>query len=139
MALYNFTGYMTRNFELTIEKAQGIAQLRVSGFQSFDEAHTYAQQLYADPHMNTVLRNIRPVIISEQNLKLLGTTYSYDDYKEFYDNTLAPLPVPENLQLDEPTDIKVLTPDDLPDDYEEEERQGSPVQDDEDDEGGIIY
>ena len=139
MALYNFTGYMTRNFELTIEKAQGIAQLRVSGFQSFDEAHTYAQQLYADPHMNTVLRNIRPVIISEQNLQLLGTTYSYDDYKEFYDNTLAPLPVPEDLQLDEPTDIKVLTPDDLPDDYEEEERQGSPVQDDEDDEGGIIY
>ena len=108
--------------------------MRVSGFLNYDEAHAYAQKLYADPHMSVVLKNIRSVIISESNLKLLGTVFSFDDYKKFYDEKFAPLQVPENLRLDEPTSIEIRTPDDEPpagdEEYEEEE---------EDTDSGIIF
>ena len=82
---------MVRNFDIDIVKADGLAQMRVSGFLNYDEAHAYAQKLYADPHMSVVLKNIRSVIISESNLKLLGTVFSFDDYKKFYDEKFAPL------------------------------------------------
>ena len=134
MALYNFTSFMVRNFDIDIVKADGLAQMRVSGFLNYDEAHAYAQKLYADPHMSVVLKNIRSVIISESNLKLLGTVFSFDDYKKFYDEKFAPLQVPEDLRLDEPTSIEIRTPDDEPpagdEEYEEEE---------EDTDSGIIF
>ena len=73
-------------------------------------------------------------IISESNLKLLGTVFSFDDYKKFYDEKFAPLQVPEDLRLDEPTSIEIRTPDDEPpagdEEYEEEE---------EDTDSGIIF
>lgn len=134
MALYNFTSFMVRNFDIDIVKSDGLAQMRVSGFLNYDEAHAYAQKLYADPHMSVVLKNIRSVIISESNLKLLGTVFSFEDYKKFYDEKFAPLQVPEDLRLDEPTSIEIRTPDDEPpagdEEYEEEE---------EDTDSGIIF
>ncbi|MCD8319018.1 MAG: tetratricopeptide repeat protein, partial [Paraprevotella sp.] len=114
MALYNFTSFMVRNFDINIVKADGLAQMRVSGFLNYDEAHAYAQKLYADPHMSVVLKNIRSIIISENNLKLLGSVCSFDDYKKFYDKKFAPLQVPKGLKLDEPTSIEIRTPDDEP-------------------------
>lgn len=56
MALYNFTSFMVRNFDIDIVKSDGLAQMRVSGFLNYDEAHAYAQKLYADPHMSVVLK-----------------------------------------------------------------------------------
>ena len=44
---------------------------------------------------------LRVVIISESNLDLLGTTYSFDDYAAFYDRTFAPLKLNPTLPLDE--------------------------------------
>ncbi len=134
MALYDFTSFMVRNFDIDIVKSGGLAQMRVSGFRGYDEAHAYAQKLYADPHMSVVLANIRSVIISEGNLELLGTAFSFDDYEKFYDEKFAPLQVPEDLRLDEPDSNEIRTPDDEPpagnEGYEEEE---------EDTEGGIIF
>lgn len=94
MALYNFTSFMVRNFDIEIVKADGLAQMRISGFLNYDEAHAYAQKLYADPHMSVVLKDIRSVIISEANLKLLGTAFSFEDYKNFYDEKFAPCKYP---------------------------------------------
>ena len=78
-----------------------ILELILKGFLSFDEVHAYTQKLYGDPHMKTVLDGIRVVIISEDNLRLLGTAFSFDDYKAFYDEHFAPLEIPEDLRLDE--------------------------------------
>lgn len=136
MALYNFTSFVVRNFDLEIVKANGIAQMQVKGFVSYDEAHAYAQKLYADPHMAVVLKNIRSLIISEDNLKLLGTQFSFDDYKAFYDEKFAPLQVPDDLRLDEPTSIEIRTPDDEPEGDPEEE--GGYYEEDEG-ESGIIF
>ena len=64
--------------------------------------------------MRQRLEGIRAILISEHNLKLLGTRYSYDDYAEFYDAELSPLKVPEELILDEPTDNFPKDIDDVP-------------------------
>ena len=104
MARYNFTSFMARNFEIEIVPGGLITQLRVTGFQSYDEVHAYAQQLYSDTHMRERLQGIRSILISEPNLRLLGVRYSYDEYAEFYDAELSPLPVPEDLNLDEPAE-----------------------------------
>ena len=140
MALYNFTHFTVRNFDLTIEKADGLAQMRVGGFLNFDEAHAYVQKLYADPHMSVVLKNIRSVIISEANLQLLGTTFSFDDYKKFYDETFAPLEVPEDLKIDTPTPLIIRHPDD--ETPEEEGEEGYDEEEEgyeEDTDSGIIF
>lgn len=102
MARYNFTSFMVRNFDIEIVRDRGLSELLVKGFLNFDEVHAYTQKLFADPHMAALLKGIRVVLISEQNLGLLGTSFSFDDYKTFYDEHFAPLQVPEDLRLDEP-------------------------------------
>lgn len=127
VARYNFTSYMVRNFDIEIQERQGITMMCVKGFLSYDEVHSYAQSLYADKHMNTLLEGIRTLLISEDNLKLIGTDFSFDDYKAFYEETFAPMDIPEDLQIDEPTNLKIIDPDDYvpeeekKDDEEEEE------------------
>ncbi len=114
IARFNFTSFMARNFDIEIVPAGTISQLRVTGFQTYDEVHAYAQHLYGDAHMRQRLEGIRAILISETNLKLLGTRYSYDDYAEFFDAELSPLDVPEDLILDEPTDAFPTDIDDVP-------------------------
>ena len=140
VARFNFTSFMARNFDIEIVPAGTISQLRVTGFQTYDEVHAYAQQLYGNAHMRERLEGIRAILISEANLKLLGTRYSYEDYAEFFDAELSPLEVPEDLILDEPTDM----PKDIDDvpigqengnqqaEEEEEEEEEEEADDDED-------
>ena len=132
MARYNFTSFMARNFEIEIVKAALITQLRVTGFQSYDEVHAYAQQLYSDQHMRSRLEGIRAILISEQNLRLLGTRYSYDEYAEFFDTELSTLEVPEELILDEPTGDYPTDIDDVP----ESEENATEGEDEEEEEEG---
>ena len=132
MARYNFTSFMARNFEMEFVKAGTISQLRISGFQSYDEVHAYAQQLYSDQHMRERLDGIRAILISEHNLKLLGTRYSYDEYAEFFDAELSPLEIPEELILDEPTDNYPTDIDDVP---ESEEVEDDELSEDAEEEG----
>ena len=100
LAHFNFTGFMVRNFDITQQAEAGITQFRIAGFRNFEEAHTYAQQLYATPEVKQLMRHARLVLISAENLELLGTTYSFDDYKAFYDKTFAPIQLNPQLPLD---------------------------------------
>jgi hypothetical protein len=129
VARYNFTSYMVRNFDIEIQEKQGITMMCVKGFLSYDEVHSYAQTLYADKHMNTRLEGIRTLLISEDNLKLIGNEFSFDDYKAFYEETFAPMEIPEDLQIDEPTDLKIIDPDD----YVPEEKKEVEEEEEEDD------
>ncbi len=127
MANYNFTSYMIRNFEIEILDADQISMMCIKGFLSYDEVHAYAQRLYGDPHMAAILEGIRSLLISEENLQLIGIAFSFDEYKDFYDEEFAPLQIPEDLQIDEPTDMEIRNYDDEPEgdeegeEYEEEE------------------
>lgn len=124
MARYNFSNYTVRNFDIEIREDRGLNMLLVRGFLSYDEVHTYVQKLYADEHMRNRLEGIRSLLISDDNLKLLGTTYSFDDYKEFYDRYFAPMEVPEDLRLDKPAELEIIQPDDYdPNEKTEEEKK----------------
>ena len=132
MAHYNFTNFMARNFDIEIQADAGLTMMIIKGFLSFDEVHAYAQKLYADDHMRTRLEGIRTMLISDDNLKMIGKEFSFDDYKEFYDQHFAPLDVPEDLQIDTPADLEILDPDEL-DKMEEEEKENQTQTEDEDD------
>lgn len=100
LAHFNFTGFLLRNFEIGLERDPYITQFRVTGFSSFDEAHAYARQLYTVPSLVVHLKQARVFLISEENMELLGTTYSFDDYAAFYEKTFAPLQINPSLPLD---------------------------------------
>ena len=105
MARFNFTNYLVRNFDLNIEDIDGWHRMSVSGFQSFDEAHLYAQQLYDNRAVAQKVKKARGMIISDKNLPLLGTNFSYKEYDEFYQKNFAPLRVDNLYLLTEPTEI----------------------------------
>lgn len=123
MAHYNFTNYMARNFDIEIQADAGLTMMIIKGFLAYDEVHAYAQKLYADDHMRTRLEGIRTLLISDENLKMLGKDFSFDEYKTFYDENFAPLDVPEDLQIDNPTDLEILDPDELDAQQAEEEKE----------------
>ena len=108
LARYNFTSYMVRNFDIVIEPAEGVNRMTVSGFRNYDEALQYARQLYAQQNIIRQAAHSRTIIISEINLPLLGTKYSYDDYDKFYNKHFAPLKVSTLHLLTEPAEITTV-------------------------------
>ena len=68
-------------------------------------------------------RQLRLYVVSEINRRLLGTTFSYADYEQFYDSELAPVKTSEDALLDEPTEIvdseETGEEEDLPENEEE--------------------
>ena len=106
MAKFNFSNFLVRNFDINVDQdAFGLVRMMVSGFLNYDEARQYARQLYNDQAMADMLRPCRSIIVSEKNLPLLGTNYSYRDYEIFFEEKLEPIDInPENL-LDEPDTI----------------------------------
>lgn len=106
LARYNFTSYLVRNFDITVEQdAAGLHRMQVSGFRSYDEALQYARQLHAQSAIVRDMRGCRRLIISTQNLPLLGQQYSFDDYDQFYAKHFAPLKVSTLHLLAEPSEI----------------------------------
>ena len=132
MAHYNFTNFMARNFDIEIQADEGLSMMIIKGFQAYDEVHAYAQRLFADDHMRTRLEGIRTLLISDENLQMIGKEFSFDDYKEFYDEHFAPLDIPEDLKIDVPEGLEILDPDEL-DKREEEEKQQEMEEEDDDD------
>ena len=132
LAKYNFTNYLVRNFEITVDQdANGLCRMLVGGFLSYDEALQYARQLHADADASSaaplsVLRLCRSLIVSERNLRLLGTTYSYADYEVFFERQLAPIRISTAPLLQEP-EGGVTPP---PDEEAEEDTDEAPANDD---------
>ena len=121
MAKFNFSNFLVRNFDLNIERLQGFSRLAISGFLNFDEALQYARQLYAAEGMAETLRPCRSLVISDINLALIGTRYSYKDYDEFYEKTFMPLQISNEELLQIPEGVEYLNEEDLEEDSEDTE------------------
>ena len=104
MAKYNFTSYMARYFDINIEDLEGLHRMQISGFNSYDEVRQYANAVYQQPAIKRLLGNVRAYVISEPNLKLLGTSHTYKEYEKFYSKHFAPLPVSKLPLLLEPAE-----------------------------------
>ena len=105
VARYNFMSYPVRSFDINIEEADGVHRMQIAGFRNYDEALQYARQLVKQRAIATLVKRARPVIISQENLPLLGTAYSYDEYDKFYSKHFAPLKVSTFRLLTEPDEI----------------------------------
>ncbi len=124
MAKYNFSNYMVRNFDITIdEDPLGMSRMLISGFLSYDEARQYARQLYLNSAMATILRPCRSLIVNEKNLPLLGNSFSYKDYEVFFEKQLAPIQISKQPLLQEPESVIQQEAPEEEEDYEDEEQQ----------------
>lgn len=135
MAKFNFTHFVVRNFDIEIADLDGLHQMQLSGFRSFDEAYQYAREMYDTKMLAQLSTKAKAVIISDKNQKLLETYYSYKDYEDFYAKHFAPLTVSKRYLLSEPAEVATPRERDL----EEEISSKAPTQDDIDDmmEGGM--
>ncbi|MBQ0075382.1 MAG: tetratricopeptide repeat protein [Prevotella sp.] len=106
MARYNFTNFMVRHFDISIENAYGMHHMIVGGFRNYNEARQYAKVLLQQESIQKAMGKARPLVISNENLQLIGTRYSYNDYDSFYVANFAPLMVENPEQLYEPIIIK---------------------------------
>nr|MCR4853134.1 hypothetical protein [Prevotella sp.] len=106
MARFNFTSFLVRNFDIAIDDADGLRRMRISGFVSYDEVLQYARQLLNNEAVARLARKGRIVLISNKNLELLGTQFSYNDYEEFYEENFTPLKISEVQLLTEPATIE---------------------------------
>lgn len=106
LARFNFTNFIVRNFDMEIDEQGGIRRMRTSGFRSYDEALQYARQLYTNPAVMSLVQKERAIIISDANLELLGTRYSYNDYDKFYEQHFVPLRISTVKLLTEPETIE---------------------------------
>ncbi len=102
LARYNFTSFMVRNFDISIENAQGMHHMTVSGFRNFDEARQYSKILLQQEGIRQTAQKAKALVISKENLELIGQRYSYNDYDTFYVHHFAPLAVVKPEMLYEP-------------------------------------
>ena len=104
VARYNFTSYFVRNFDIEIDEDAGLHRMILRGFRNYDEALQYARALHKQAAVVRNIRGGRSIVISQENLALLGTRFSYDDYAAYYDKHFAPLKVSDLPLLIEPTE-----------------------------------
>ncbi len=129
MARFNFTSFYVRNFDIEIEDIEGLHQMKLSGFRSFDEAFQYARQLFNNKNVTAQLsKDTKAIIISDKNLQLIGTSFSYKDYEDFYAKHFAPLQVTKRYLLSEPAEV--ATPREKERDLQEEIESRNPTETD---------
>ena len=123
MARYNFTNFLVRNFEIQISSApspddndpapERWHRMLFSGFTNYDEALQYARMLYGEKQMVEKLRGCLSMIISSQNLELLGTKISYEEYDRFYEDTFVPMKISDEKLLIHPEELDIKDPEDI--------------------------
>ena len=107
MAKFNFTTYLVRNFDINVEEIDGLCRMSVKGFRSYDEAVVYAHDVLSQTQITRLLGKSRAIVVSEQNLALLGTQFTYDEYAQYYNKHFLPLKSFDRQLLAEPTEIVV--------------------------------
>lgn len=100
MAQFNFSSFVVRGFDMSIVQNDGLSQFRIAGFSSYDEAHAYAQRVFKNKQLRPFLDHSRILLISKENLDLLGSVFSFNDYQAFFDRTFVPLRLPANVPIE---------------------------------------
>lgn len=104
LARFNFSSFVVRNFNIEITDAEGMHRMMVAGFRSYDEARQYARVLYQSDAVMGAAKGARGVVISDLNLPMLGTQFSYNDYDKFYTEHFQPMKLDKVYMLYEPDD-----------------------------------
>ena len=110
MAKFNFTRYLARNFDMNIEDQDGLHRMVITGFRNYDEAWQYAHTIAQQAYITRLLHKARVVLVSESNLNLLGSQFTYNEYEDFYNKHFASLKINTSQSLSEPTEIVTEKP-----------------------------
>lgn len=127
LARYNFTAFTVRNFDLSIESAEGIDMMQVRTFLNYDEAYIYLHRLLNNADMAYKLSGLKCFVISEDNLKKLMHGLSFADYFDFYDHTFDRI---GSLRIGEDAPTSLDEPTELPEPAEESDDEGDGWEDD---------
>jgi tetratricopeptide (TPR) repeat protein len=90
IASYNFSKFMIKDFDLTIGKIDSThTALSVTNLESYEEAKWYENSIAKDSALSVTFKdmNIKKVIISEENFRLLKQNLSLQEYLAFISNT----------------------------------------------------
>ncbi len=108
MARYNFQNFPVRNFDINIERGDGIDMLQIRPFLNYDESYIYLRKLEMDEDMAYKMEGLKYFVISSHNLNLITRRgMSFSDYFDWYDETYNEEELPEydeNL-LNEPAEV----------------------------------
>ena len=87
VALYNFTQFMIKDFELKQIPMLGVGEcaLQVSGFDSLDDALWYEGMLRKNLDIMQVLQEneAQLLCITEENFSLIGKHFTLEEYLEW--------------------------------------------------------
>ena len=85
-AMYNFTKFLIKDFDLSVQ--EGV--LTVSGLDNYDEALWYINGIIADEGIQKLLygSTYKYLLITPENLDLIGRGYTIDDYEKFYKDSI---------------------------------------------------
>ncbi len=105
LAKFNFSNFLVRNFDIELTGDDLLAFMKVSGFRNYDEALQYVRMLYDNTAAVKILEKCRTLIISKENIDLVGKQYSYEEYEKFYEEHFVPLKISSEPLLLEPEDV----------------------------------
>lgn len=101
MAQFNFTSFVARGFDMSVVHNKGLSEIRIAGFGSYDETYAYATRIMKNTELRRYMEKGRILLISEENLKLIGTVFSLNDYKAFFDQHFAPIQLNPNQPIEQ--------------------------------------
>ena len=82
IAKYNFTNYLVKDFDLETMVFDDLSMLIIKGFDNFDELSKYRLRMSL-PYGYKLSTLITPIMISDDNFRLLLQGRSFEDYFEF--------------------------------------------------------
>lgn len=93
VALYNFTGFMIKEFDLEIKKMISSNLFLISSLDGYEEALWYKEGLLKDKQVDNFMKfnNCSSFIISSTNFELIKKGHTIEEYTSFYKNNIATL------------------------------------------------
>lgn len=87
IALFNFSQFMIRDFDIQLITtfAKDQSALQIAGFEKMDDAEWYANMLAKNQDLQNsfAAKGVQVICITEVNMAMLGTQFSWDDYLEW--------------------------------------------------------
>ena len=86
IAKYNFTNYLVKDFDIEIATFNELSMLIIKGFNNFEDLANYRLRMSL-PNGLKLPEGVTPVMISEDNFRLLLQGRTFDDYFSFMEES----------------------------------------------------
>ena len=107
IADFNFSHFKLRRFNFSYIYLPGVEALQIEPFRSFEEVSRYTEIILSDSRFLSAVMETIPVIISEENTKLIQSGKKLDEYNAFYKENMATAAVTfQSIIKDERVEIK---------------------------------